>query len=80
MKFSPIGIKEVVTFFYEAKRRSLSDELLVKSSGRDYKNMYMTDLLQGLIDEGKKIKAVHINRGWFEIDCKNDLEIAEKYI
>lgn len=80
MKFSPIGIKEVVTFFYEAKRRSLSDELLVKSSGIDYKNMYMTDLLQGLIDEGKKIKAVHINRGWFEIDCKNDLEIAEKYI
>ena len=39
--------------------------------------MYMTDLLQGMIDEGNKLKAVHINRGWYEIDDCDDLNIVE---
>ena len=39
--------------------------------------MYMTDLLQGLIDEGNKLRAVHIQRGWFEIDDGDDLKVVE---
>ena len=39
--------------------------------------MYMTDLLQGMIDEECKLKAVHINRGWFEVDDVEDLKLAE---
>ena len=42
--------------------------------------MYMTDLLQGLIDEGSKLKAVHINRGWFEVDNREDLGVVESQI
>ena len=37
----------------------------------------MTDLLQGLIDEGHKLRAVHIQRGWFEIDNLKDLKVVE---
>ena len=38
----------------------------------------MTDLLQGLIEEGSRLKAVHINRGWYEIDNQEDLKLAEQ--
>ena len=37
-------------------------------------------LLQGLIDTGNKLKTVHINRGWFEVDCISDLKLAESII
>ena len=40
--------------------------------------MYMTDLLQSLIDEGSKLKAIHIDRGWFEIDDCDDLKLVEQ--
>ena len=32
----------------------------------------MTDLLQGMIDEGYKIKAIPINSGWLELDSYDD--------
>ena len=38
----------------------------------------MTDLLQGMADEGYKLKALHIQRGWYEIDDLDDLKLAEK--
>jgi len=35
----------------------------------------MTDFLQGLIDEGVKLKAVNINNGWLELDNINDYRL-----
>ena len=43
---------------------------------RSFENLYMTDILQGLIDDEYPIHAVKINRGWLEIDSMRDLEIA----
>ena len=63
----------------EAKARSSAGKTLWRTS-RTYKEMYMTDLLQGLIDTGNKLKTVHINRGWFEVDCISDLKLAESII
>lgn len=42
--------------------------------------MYMTDLLQGMLDEGCKLKAVHILRGWYKIDNVEDLRLIEKIL
>ena len=42
--------------------------------------MYMADLLQGLIDENYWLKAVHINRRWFEIDDCDDLKVVESQL
>lgn len=39
--------------------------------------MFMTDLLQGLIDGGKPIAAVTVAGGWIEVDSMRDLAIAE---
>jgi len=44
------------------------------------KNMYFTDLLQSLINQGNKITPVFINRGWFEIDTVRDKNLVESII
>lgn len=76
MRFKGQGLKAMLGLSAEARRRSDVGEKLWRTD-RNYSRMYMTDLLQGLIDEGNRLKAVHINRGWFEIDDKDDLKLAE---
>lgn len=79
MHFKGIGLKQMIETVKEAKRRTENNEPLWRTA-RTYQKMYMTDLLQGLVDEHKELKVVHINRGWFEIDNKNDLAIVGEQI
>lgn len=76
MRFRKDGLKTMLALAEEAKQRSSRGEALWRTS-RDYRKMYMTDLLQGLIDEGNRLKAVHIRRGWYEIDDCEDMKLAE---
>ncbi len=77
MRFRGDGWKAVLQLSAEAERRSAQGEALWRTD-RTYAKMYMTDLLQELIDEGQKLRAVHIHRGWFEIDDCDDLKVVEK--
>jgi choline kinase len=79
MRFKGQGLEAVLNLAKEAKRRSDNGEPLWRTD-RNYSKMYMTDLLQGLIDEGNKLRAVHIQRGWFEIDNCDDLKVVESKI
>ena len=79
MRFQKDGITKVLNIAEEAKLRSSVGKKLWRTT-RTYQKMYMTDLLQGLIDEGNKLKAVHINRGWYEIDNCDDLGVVEKQL
>lgn len=76
MRFRGEGLEAILSLSAEAERRSNSGEVLWRTT-RNYAKMYMTDLLQGLIDEGNKLRAVHIQRGWFEIDDCDDLKVVE---
>lgn len=76
MRFKGDGLKALLDLSAEAKRRSERGERLWRTD-RTYAKMYMTDLLQGLIDEGYKLRAVHIQRGWYEIDDCEDLKVVE---
>lgn len=76
MRFRGTGLKAMLSISAEAERRSANNESLWRTT-RNYAKMYMTDLLQGLIDEGNKLRAVHIKRGWFEIDDCEDLKVVE---
>ncbi|MCI9138305.1 phosphocholine cytidylyltransferase family protein [bacterium 1XD42-8] len=76
MRFRRQGLKAMLDLCKEAKKRSQEGQKLW-STERNYEKMYMTDLLQGLIEEGHKLKAVHIQRGWYEIDDCDDLKIVE---
>ena len=40
--------------------------------------LYITDLLQGLINDGIDIYPLWIDGGWIEIDTKQDLMLAHK--
>jgi choline kinase len=77
MRFRSEGLTAMLRLAEEAQRRSAAGEALWRTE-RNYQKMYMTDLLQGLADTGEKLRAVRINRGWFEIDNPDDLRIAEK--
>ena len=44
-------------------------------SQRTLDESYMTDFLQGLINEGEKLKAIKIENGWLEFDSLNDYEL-----
>lgn len=76
MRFKGKGLRAMLSLGGEAERRSANGEALWRTN-RNYAKMYMTDLLQGLIDEGNKLRAVHIQRGWFEIDDCEDLKVVE---
>ncbi|WP_027204158.1 NTP transferase domain-containing protein [Butyrivibrio fibrisolvens] len=76
MRFKGDGLNQMLATVDKAIKRSNDQEPLWRTD-RKYEKMYMTDLLQGMIDEGCKLKAVHINRGWFEVDDVDDLRLAE---
>tara|TARA_B100000700_G_scaffold72403_1_gene80656 strand:- start:38 stop:805 length:768 start_codon:yes stop_codon:yes gene_type:complete len=40
----------------------------------DYKNMYMTDFIQLLINKNFKVTASLVSGGWLEIDTKKDID------
>lgn len=54
-------------------------EVPARLRGRRAEDMYMTDLLQGLVDEGVAVRAVEIGGGWVEVDSPSDLALAERY-
>jgi choline kinase len=47
---------------------------------RNLDRLYMTDLLQGMIDRGMPVSAVPVRGGWVEIDSRRDLDLAEKLV
>lgn len=79
MRFREEGIKAVLEFSENIKAGKVINGSLSKT-GRSYEKMYMTDLLQGMVEEGHKLRAVHINRGWYEIDDCEDLEVVESHM
>ena len=79
MRLRGDGWKAVLELSAEAEKRSMRGEKLWRTD-RTYAKMYMTDLLQGLIDEGNKLRAVHIQRGWYEIDDCDDLKVVEEQL
>ena len=44
------------------------------------RTMFMTDMLQMLIDTGVAVTAVEIEGGWVEIDHSSDLAVAERLV
>ena len=47
---------------------------------RSMDQLYMTDLLQGLIRRGDQLAAVPVDGGWMEIDTPRDLAVAERLV
>lgn len=76
MKFGSDGIKLMQELLDKELSESLKGQRLL-CSDRSYKNLYMTDLLQGMIDQGAQIEADLVRGGWLEIDSLKDLKLGE---
>jgi len=71
MKFQDSGSKVLKSFYDKCKSYAKNGKNYLKTD-TTFEKSYMTDLLQGMIDEGYKIRAIPINNGWLELDSYND--------
>ncbi|MGG7147234.1 NTP transferase domain-containing protein [Clostridium butyricum] len=78
-KFKKEGLN-VLKQIYDEEKKAFENGKNYICKIRNLKNIYMTDVIQGLINEGNEVKEVSINRGWVEIDNIHDLEVANKLI
>ena len=73
--------KSQLHFAKEIIQKELDANKLQKSyicEGKTFADLYITDVLQGLINDGVKVSPVWVNGGWVEIDTVSDLRLAEK--
>ncbi len=66
MKFSIAGARRFRQHYHSLDKEAVYD-------GKSFDNMYMTTLLQSLIDSGVEVTPVFIDGGWTEIDEPTDL-------
>ena len=64
-------INDVLSFYYNLNKLKTFFEKKID-------DLYMTDFLQLLINDGKKIKAVLVEGGWLEFDTLDDLNSYEQ--
>jgi choline kinase len=72
MKFSPEGLRDLKEVYRKLGQEPPEQEII---RGRKFNEIYMTDILQILIDEGIKASGVVINGGWIEVDSAADYEM-----
>lgn len=77
MKFQNNGVDDLISFYEMAKNQSKKGQNPLNRK-LPFEKSYMTDLLQGLINNEKKIKSVPIRNGWLEVDSFRDYEIYTK--
>jgi len=77
MKFQNEGI-EVIKEFYKKTKEISKNNKNPLNKNLPFEQSYMTDFIQGLINDGHKIKAILIKSGWLELDTINDFEIYNK--
>lgn len=72
IKISKNIIKEFISFYNSLDRNKNYDN-------KDFDNMYMTSLIQKVIDNFQDVIPVYINGGWIEIDSTEDISQYLKY-
>ncbi len=74
MKFKGLGTKSVKEFYKKTLNLSKIGKNPLNSK-LPFRLSYMTDFLQGLINENYKLKAIGIENGWLELDSIQDYNI-----
>ena len=71
MKFQNAGLEKIKKFYEKTKSQSTNNSNPLNPLV-SFQQSFMTDFLQGLINDGCKLKAVEIENGWLELDTIND--------
>jgi sugar phosphate isomerase/epimerase len=69
--------KKIQELFYKGLEQSKKNEL-VWGKLKKFRKAYLTDLLQALINEGTKIKAIQIFGDWLELDSYSDYDLYKR--
>lgn len=77
MKFQKNATKHIKKFYSDMKKQSKNGTNPLNSK-IPFERSYFTDLLNGLINKGFKLKATPIEGGWLELDTVKDYEIYNK--
>lgn len=75
LKFTKQGSTLVKNFYNRLKSRDSKKPIL---RNRCFKNLYLTDLLQLMIEDGINIKGVRVHGGWLEVDTVSDYELYQE--
>jgi choline kinase len=71
------GVKALRSVYRQAKSQADRGRNPLRGQ-RPFRQLYLTDLLQGIVDSGFPVHEVPIRGGWLEIDSLTDLELAER--
>lgn len=73
IRFTEAGCQGARAVYHDAKKRYWDREW---KRGRTFRDSYMTDFLQALIEDGAAVHVVPIERGWLEFDSARDYEMV----
>ena len=79
MKFQNGAINTMKSFYEKCIKIFENSKINPLNPKISFVNSFMTDFLQGLIDQGVKLKAVNINNGWLELDNINDYRLYTQH-
>lgn len=78
MRFSDRGARVLRDVYHDAKEEHEGEEW--QQSGNVFRNAYMTDILQEIIDRGYTVEAHEIERGWLEFDTTEDYDKYQEWL
>ena len=78
MKFQGNAISKIKSFYAKSKSIFQNTNVNPLNSKYSFENNYMTDFLQGLINDQQKLKAIEIENGWLELDTVDDYNLYVK--
>ena len=77
MKFQNEGVQNLIDLYDSAKKNSSKGKNILNSN-IPFEKSYMTDLIQGLINNNSRVASVPISGGWLEVDSINDYNLYQK--
>ena len=78
IKFSQKGLNSIEKIWGKYKNDYWDQPWQV--SGKTFRQAYMTDMLQALIDHNYQVQASIVQNGWIEFDCDSDYENAQSWM
>lgn len=79
LKFDQEGT-EAFKRIYDANHRKFGDSQDRWYQSKSFRQAYMTDMMQALIDSGSMVKAIPVRRGWLEMDTDEDFMKYHEWI
>jgi L-glutamine-phosphate cytidylyltransferase len=77
MKFQNDGLIDIIKF-YKKMKLIANSSINPLNPNLPFEKSFMTDFLQGLIQDNQKLNAIIIKNGWLEIDSLNDYSLYQK--